>query len=131
MWEVPVLERSSTEEDGLEISLEENEVNNDSLYVPTPITSLKKLNPIVIPEKILVVSLKQLNVFVETINSVHCCVTPGCNGILVPVSLQSKGLGGTVNISYVCNGCGISKVFFEGCSKNESLYTTEVGHPFR
>ena len=104
-----------------------NEVNDDSLYIPTPERSLKTLNPIVIPEKILVVSLKQLNVFVETINSVRCCVTPGCNGILVPVSLQSKGLGGTVNISYVCNGCSISKVFFEGCLKNESLNTTEVG----
>ena len=104
-----------------------NEVNNDSLYVPTPERSLKKLNPILIPEKIFVVSLKQLSVFVETINSVRCCVTPGCNGILVPVSLQSKGLGGTVNISYVCNGCGISKVFFEGSLKNESLNTTEVG----
>ena len=104
-----------------------NEVNDDSLYVPTPERSLKKLNPIVIPEKIFVVSLKQLNVFVETINSVRCCVTPGCNGILVPVSLQSKGLGGTVNISYVCNGCGISKVCFEGSVKNESLNTTEVG----
>ena len=72
-------------------------------------------------------SLKQLNVFVETVNSVRCCVTLGCNGILVPVSLQSKRLGGTVNFSYVCKGCGISKVFFEGCLKNESLYTTEVG----
>ena len=105
-----------------------NEVNNDSLlYVPTPERSSEKLNPIVIPEKIFVVSLKQLNVFVEAINSVRCCVTPGCNGILVPVSLQSKGLGGTVNISYVCNGCGISKVFFEGSLKNKSLNTTEVG----
>ena len=105
-----------------------NEVNNDSLlYVPTPERSSEKLNPIDIPEKIFVVSLKQLNVFVEAINSVRCCVTPGCNGILVPVSLQSKGLGGTVNISYVCNGCGISKVFFEGSLKNESLNTTEVG----
>ena len=104
-----------------------NEVNNDSLYVPTPERSSEKLNPMVIPEKIFVVTLKQLNVFVETINSVRCCVTPGCNGILVPVSLQSKGLGGTVNISYVCNGCGISKVFFEGSLKNESLNTTEVG----
>ena len=104
-----------------------NEVSDDSLYVPTPERSLKKQNPIVIPEKIIVVSLKQLNVFVEAINSIRCCVTPGCNGILVPVSLQSKGLGGTVNISYVCNGCGISKVLFEGSLKSESLNTTEVG----
>ena len=50
---VPILERSSTEEDDLEISLEENEVNNDSLYVPTPVKSLKKLNPIVILKRFL------------------------------------------------------------------------------
>ena len=103
---------SSSTEDDLDISLEVNEVNNDSLYVPTPERSSEKLNPMVIPEKMFVVSLKQLNVFVKTINSVRCCVMPGCKGILVPVSLRSKGLGGTVDISYVCNGCGISKVFF-------------------
>ena len=116
-----------TEEEDLDFSLEVKEVNDDSLYVPTPERCLKKVSPIAITKKIFVVSFERLNVFVETINSVRCCVTPGCKGILVPLSLQSKGLGGTVNISYVCNGCGISKVFFEGSLKSESLNTTEVG----
>ena len=82
---------SSSTEDDLDICLEVNEVNNDSLYVPTPERSSEKLNPMVIPEKMFVVSLKQLNVFVETINSVCCCITPGCNGILVPCRYKVRG----------------------------------------
>ena len=122
-----IMDESRTEEEHMDFSLEVSEVNDDSLYVPTLERSLKKLNPVAIPKKVFVVSFEQLNLFVETINSVRCCVTPGCKGILVPVSLQSKGLGGTVNVSYVCNGCSISKVFFEGSVKSKSLNTTEVG----
>ena len=121
------MDESRTEEEHMDFSLEVSEVNDDSLYVPTPERSLKKLNPVAIPKKVFMVSFEQLNLFVETINSVRCCVTPGCKGILVPLSLQSKGLGGTVNVSYVCNGCGISQVFFEGSLKSKSLNTTEVG----
>ena len=121
------MDESRTEEEHMDFSLEVSEVNNDSLYVPTPEKSLKKLNRIAIPKKIFIVNFEQLNLFVETINSVRCCVTPGCKGILVPLSLQNKGLGGTVNVSYVCNGCGISQVFFEGSLKSKSLNTSEVG----
>ena len=121
------MDESRTEEELMDFSLDVSEVNDDSLYVPTPERSLKKLNPVAIPKKVYMVSFEQLNLFVETIISVRCCVTPGCKGILVPLSLQSKGLGGTVNVSYVCNGCGISKVFFEGSLNSKSLNTTEVG----
>ena len=122
-----IMDESRTEEEHMDFSLEVSEVNDDSLYVPTLERSLKKLNPVAIPKKVFMVSFEQLNLFVETINSVRCCVTPGCKGILVPLSLQSKGLGGTVNVSYVCNGCSISKVFFEGSVKSKSLNTIEVG----
>ena len=47
-------------------------------------------------------------------NQIRSCVTPGCIGVLIPTSVHLERLGGTVNISYICNGCGIHKVVFKG-----------------
>ena len=69
----------------------------------------------------------QLDQFVQQINAVRGCNTPGCNGILCPTSLKSKGLGGAVSVFYVCNGCALKSVHFESSPKYEVFDTTEIG----
>lgn len=97
---------------------------DESLYVPTP---LKQVSPVVVPDRIAVVSITQLSKFVESINQIRSCTTPGCDGVLAPISVCLERVGGTVNISYVCNGCGIHKVMFKGSDINDSLNKTDVG----
>ena len=80
-----------------------------------------------LPNRIAVVSISQLSKFVETINQIRSCVTPGCIGVLAPISVDLDRLGGTVNISYICNGCGIHRVLFKGSHICESLNTTDIG----
>jgi len=54
-----------------------------------------------------------LTQFVEQVNNSRNCATPGCNGNLVPVSVTSKGLGGALSVTYVCNGCKIQEARFD------------------
>ena len=106
------------------VSLEDT----DSLYVPTPQRILaKNIKPITVPEKNFVGSLPELDKFVQMINNVRNCVTPCCKGQLVPVSFDTKGLGGAVKVYYACDGCGISPPCFESSLKSDSLNTTEIG----
>ena len=46
--------------------------------------------------------LKQLEYFVEVLNSIQRCVTPGCLGALVPSTLKSIGLSGAISITFSC-----------------------------
>jgi uncharacterized ParB-like nuclease family protein len=40
-------------------------------------------------------------------------------GELIPVKVNTFGLGGAVYIKYNCNGCGKHEAHFETSSKNE------------
>ena len=53
-----------------------------------------------IPDKMCFLELKQLKSFVELLNSVRCCVTPGCSGALVPSVVRSIGLDGAISITF-------------------------------
>ena len=102
----------------------ENEVSNldDSLYVPTPVRVYGKPSPIDLPNKLCFFPLPQLGKFLDTINELRSCNTPGCRGNLAPVSVNSKGLGGCVSVSIICTGCAKQGGMFE-TSINEPGHT--------
>ena len=83
---------------------------DDSLYVPTPERPGMvhgKPSPIDLPNKLCLFSLPQLGNFLNAVNEIRSCNTPGCMGDLAPLSVKSKGLGGGVSVSVCCTGCGI------------------------
>ena len=102
--------------------------NTDSLYLPTPQRNwAENVKPITVPKKLFVGSLTEVDTFIKMINEIRCCVTPGCKGQLVPLSFDTKGLGGAVKIYYGCDGCDTSPVCFESSLKSESLTSSEIG----
>lgn len=76
---------------------------NDSLYVPTPIRQ-EKARPIDRPNKLGYIALSQLGNFVEMLNRSRGCKTPGCKGDLVLTCVTSQGLGGSLSITFCCDG---------------------------
>ena len=78
---------------------------DDSIYVPTPDRHLKiKLNRVE-SHKVAFMDTAELDKFVAVINEIRGCKTPNCKGKLIPVEVKSTGLGGALNITYVCDGC--------------------------
>ena len=61
------------------------------------------------------------------INEIRHCVTPGCKGQLVPLSVDTKCLGDAVKIYYGCDACDTAPVCFESSLKSESLTSSEIG----
>ena len=57
------------------------------------------------------------------------CVTPGCNGRLVPIDIKSTGLGGAISMKYTCNGCVEQHAHFEAYCKYDREHgsMSEVG----
>ena len=63
-----------------------SEVSSDSLYLPTPQKLAKQSLPVVpMPKKICFVDLTSLGNFIEQLNRIRKCATPGCNGNIVPM----------------------------------------------
>ena len=96
----------------------ECEVSNpdDSLFIPTPERrgmAQGKPSPIDLPNKLCFIPLPQLGKFLDAINEMRSCNTPGCRGDLAPISVKSQGLGGGVSVSVCCTGCGIKGTMFE------------------
>ena len=92
-----------SQESGTDLSFTSmSQLGDDFMYMPTPEKVLKKsLESIAIPNKVCFTNLMQLDQFVQQINAVCGCNTPGCDGILVPTSVKSKGLGGAISVLYV------------------------------
>jgi hypothetical protein len=72
----------------------------DSDYLPTP-QKLMKGHPVEVcdeakEKKLGFIDTDALQSFIDTVNSSRTCVTPGCKGNWVPVSIRSKGLGGAL-----------------------------------
>ena len=67
-------------------------------------------------EKAFFESLTEVDTFLKMINEIRCCVTPGCKGQLVFLSLDTKGLGGAVKA-----------VIFKSSLKSESLSSSGIG----
>ena len=51
---------------------------------------------------------------IDSINRVRKCATPACEGILL------VGIGGSIDVIYVCNGCG-TQIHYTGCDITRSL----------
>ena len=117
---------TSGDEEG-ELSVDDLDTSSQSLYIPTPTKVLWErwvCVKVPIPDKMCFLELKQLESFVELLNSVRCCVTPGCSGALVPSAIKSIGLGGAISITFSCNHCLMHHIPFESSVKCGG--TTEV-----
>ena len=58
----------------------------------------------------------------DMVNMLQGCKTPGCRGNLVPVSVDSQGLGGSFSISCYCDGCSLKGAVFETSMKHEGEF---------
>ena len=97
---------SASEEEGEFSDLDVSFDSSRSIYIPTPQRNLwaNRISlSVPIPDRVCFVELKQLDSFVQQINSCRHCVTPGCSGDLVPSSVKTIGLGGAVSITFSCN----------------------------
>ena len=71
----------------------------------------RKLDGIVLPNQIAFVQLSQFELFVESINGIKDCKTPGCDGKLVQISVKSVGLG--ISVSFGSSGCASKWALFD------------------
>ena len=74
-------------------------------------------NPAVIPNRVGFVKLSQIGVFVDSINKIRGCKTPGCDGNLVPVAVKS------LSVWFGCDGCKV-KSFTR--YENEPAYNNDI-----
>ena len=93
-------------------SWESEPETNDTLYIPTP-ERHGKVRPMELPNKLGFIALPQVGRFLEMVNNIRGCKTPGCTGNLVPVSVDSQGLGGSFSILCYCDGCSLKHSVLE------------------
>ena len=72
--------------------------------------------------------LSQIGVFVDSINNIRGCKTPGCDGNLVPVAVKSTGMGGGLSVCFGCDGCKVKLALFESFTRyeNEPAYNNDI-----
>lgn len=109
---------------GSDLSSEDNE---DILFVPSPQRLIRKYPPVPCPRQLVVVSIEDINKFVEEFNKGMQCATPSCSGKRIAYRVRLKGVGGTCSITYVCEGCGFHPVTFEGCSVMDGTNISNIG----
>ena len=105
-------------------------VSDGSIYIPTPQKKLWEHRvslEVPIPNSVCFLEVKQLEAFIQRVNSCRRCVTPGCSGILVPSSVKKSGLGGAISVTFSCSGCLLHHIPFESSVKSQSFSTTKVG----
>ena len=86
--------------------------DRDSEYFPT----LKRpcvVTRINLPNKLGYIALPQFGKFLDMMNKARVCATPGCDGDIVPVTVKTKGLGGSFLVVCCCNGCAQKGGVFE------------------
>ena len=64
--------------------------------------------------------------FMPVVNSVRGCKTPNCTGKLFPVELKSVGLGGSLSITYGCDGCQLQSATFTTSSVSQLIDASEI-----
>ena len=102
------------------------EFADDSVTLPTPPLIRHTIKAVDMPHKVYFMDLTQLDKFIEQLNHIRACVTPGCIGELTPIKVYSLGLGGAVSIKYNCNGCANYEVRFETSSKYEFHNSSDI-----
>ena len=99
---------------------------DDSIYVPTPDRHLKiELNRVE-SRKVAFMDTAELDKFVTVINEIRGCKTPNCKGKLIPVEVKSIGLGGALDIKYVCDGCQLRGANFTTCAMSKLINHSEI-----
>ena len=79
---------------------------------------LYTVSPIDLPNQVGFIQLPQLERFLEAMNRIWRCTTPGCKGNAVPIAVKSRGLGDGLSVSCVCDGCAMKGAVFETHSKH-------------
>ena len=78
-------------------------------------------------QKLCLVDTAQLGMFIDQINTIRHCSTPGCKGSLTQIMSKSKVLGGSMHISYVCSECMIvGAYYFETLAPHLSLGISQI-----
>ena len=67
------------------------------------------------------IELSQSGNYINTVNKIRSCTTPGCKGNLAPVAVKCRGLGGAITVRYSCDGCNLKDARFEAHSKCETM----------
>ena len=90
----------------------------DSVYAPDACKNLMWKRPVVVNRFLFVGESTQLIDLVNQINSSCSCKTAGCKGHLIPHEVVSTGLGGSVEVKLICNGCWARTLSFNSSSKH-------------
>ena len=85
------------------------------MYAPDALVSK---TPVVVNRFLYVGESTQLLELVDQINSSCSCKTAGCNGQLIPYEVVSAGLGGSVELKVICNGCWARTLSFSSSAKH-------------
>ena len=80
-------------------------------------------SPIDLPNVLGFIELPQLGKFLDVVNKIRSCTTPGCKGNLAPVGVKCRGLGGGLAVSYSCDGCALKGAVLE----TQSNYVHQLG----
>ena len=62
----------------------------------------------------------------SVVNSVRRCKTLNCTGKLIPVELKNVGLGGSLSITYMCDGCQLQSAMFTTSSVSQLIDASEI-----
>ena len=99
----------------------EPEETDGSLYIPTPERPRTVVRPILLPNRLCLMELSKLGNFINTVNEIRSCTTPGRKGNLAPVTVNCRGLGGAIAVRYSCDGCNLKGATLETHSKCETV----------
>ena len=91
----------------------EPQATGGSLYIPTPERPRTVVRPILLLNRLCLIELSQLGNFINTVNEIRSCTTSGCKGMLAPVAVKCRGLGGAITVRYSCDGCNLKGATFE------------------
>ena len=81
-----------------------------SINSPTTVRN-RKVKPVAPDDKLFVGCIGQMEEFIKVINQVRVCSTPGCEGKLSITKSITKGLGGSLKLTFACNVCKVTCQF--------------------
>ena len=85
------------------------------VYAPNIRQDLLSKKPVAVDKFLFVGESTDL---VDQINSSSSCKTAGCKGVLIPHKVVYTGLGGAVEMRFVCNGCWARTLSFCSSTKH-------------
>ena len=111
-----------SEPDDMDIDSDEPDIDiDDTDYEPddTPSRRMVQCENVSTTDTACLVRSASVSAFVREINQTSKCGTHGCNGILECSRVSLLGLGGTIRMSFKCNGCSERAIEFNGALGNE------------